>query len=268
MANIDSCDNSNSCDNHISSELDAEFSTLSLVNATDMDAFLKVIMSVDEKTAQNIRGDINHLMVKYIDADPVLKEKLIKNDYCQFDLGYLQPVYTKVRVVQLNAFYNNICNSIRHIVKTSYSISNAFDIIGSYVYRLRDLKDFQLTDNAFLTACSKYCHFDDDIKCKSVLLLNPKYTYQFRPVDDLSYCPIVAEMGKLIGISFSFSSEKFLPTGRPIYAHIYAYELSDHTIEQIIKYFNGRRDENSDMMSYKLEDTLAYIANKRNISEV
>jgi hypothetical protein len=248
---------------NISTELDEAFGTLALVNANDIDVFLKVIMSVDEKTAQNIRGEINHLMAKYIDADPDLKGKLIKNDYAQLNTQYLQSAHWKVLKGKFNALRDIISNSISNIIKNSYSFSNALGIINHYVYELPGVENFRSADDKLLAACSQYLHCDNDIKnmhnsiCKTVLILHPDYDYQFIPVDKVSFDSISVN-GALVGIRFAFTSEKFPRGSKGVLGYVYVDDLTEHIIEQIIKYFNNRGD-----VMYILEDTLAYIAKKR-----
>lgn len=49
-------------------ELDEAFNTLDLVNSPDMDAFMKAIMFMKKKPAQNLRGELNNLGNCILDA--------------------------------------------------------------------------------------------------------------------------------------------------------------------------------------------------------
>ncbi len=110
-------------------ELDEAFDELSLINCTDLDVSLKIIMLSDEKTAQSIRGDINHLMLKYIAADPSLKDKLKKSDYMSFNDVCLREAYNKIRDAKI-AHYDRAIQC--EIDKELEDKSNIQRLAGNY----------------------------------------------------------------------------------------------------------------------------------------
>lgn len=266
MANIDEKD---SRDNRNLNELDAVFSTLDLVNSSDIDVYLKVIMSVDEKTAQNIRGELNHLVAKYIDADPVLKEKLIRNCYDEYNQSYLRTTCKKIHNSQLDTYIKNVSISIINIIENSDLIDQVFNIIGTYIYGLINVKNFLLPENesdvidAFIRSCSALSHFDKDMVrihtniCKIMLLLNPGYDHKSAPVTSLSYKFVTINNSILIGVCFKFTNE--VPPIRNIPILIHFKDLSTVAIERFITFYNKETE-----VKVKLEDTLDYIAKNKN----
>jgi hypothetical protein len=89
-------------------ELNAAFETLDLINCTDIDAFLKVLLLVDEKTSQNIRGELNHMMLKHIESDTDLKHKLIKNNYIDLNYARFTSMTKKIKDGQIDHYRSNI----------------------------------------------------------------------------------------------------------------------------------------------------------------
>lgn len=89
-------------------ELAKEFETLELVNCTDMDVFMKVILLSNEKTAQSIRGELNHMVKKFIDKDPELKQKLIKNSYAEMNYNTLLDIIGPLRTKKIQYHKNEI----------------------------------------------------------------------------------------------------------------------------------------------------------------
>lgn len=252
-------------------DLDEAFDTLSLVNEPDMDVYLKVIMSVDEKTAQNIRGELNHMMIKYIDADPILKGKLALNSYDKYNPDYLTKTYRKLQDMRLTTFVGNIRNSIMNIMSKSNTMSAAFQILFQYLYGLDGLDNYQLTDHeskinkAFIAACSICSSFDLDIIrmhnniCNTVQLLNNKLDSKVRPITALK-CQALVNGETLIGFVCRFTIA--VPEARHIPVRLYMGDFPDDVVPRIVKYFNESRAE-LDSQPFKLEDTLAYIAKHR-----
>ena len=260
MANIDVNHNLNELD-----KLDEAFSTLDLVNSSDVDVYLKVLMSVDEKTAQNIRGELNHLVAKYIDADPVLKEKLTRNCYDEYNQSYLRTTCRKIWNSQLDTYVKNVSISIVNIIENTDFIGQVFNVIGAYIYGLINLNNFLLPENgldevnAFTRSCSALPHFDKDTViihrniCKIMLLLNPDYDHKSAPVTNLSYKFVTINNSILIGVCFKFTNDG--PPIRNIPVIIHFKHLSKAAIERFISFYNKEAE-----MKVKLEDTLAYIA--------
>lgn len=77
-------------------DIDEKFATLELINCSDIDAFLKVIMFSDKKESIIIRSELNHFVLKYIDRSPELKQRLIDNEYNCLDHSYMLENYSKI----------------------------------------------------------------------------------------------------------------------------------------------------------------------------
>jgi hypothetical protein len=112
-------------------ELDSAFSTLELINKTDMDVFLKIIMLVNKSASESLRGEINHLMQSRIDSDPKLRELLMSNNYLDFDHTYLQQSFKIIKNAKINAYKNNIKQTIIKIMEID-GVEFIYNIILKY----------------------------------------------------------------------------------------------------------------------------------------
>ncbi len=88
------------------SELEKLLEEKTLANCSDIDFYLKCIMYSEKKHANNIRGDINNYVIKYLDDN--LKKLLIENDYSKMDLSYLRETYTKLLINKIDYHKNQI----------------------------------------------------------------------------------------------------------------------------------------------------------------
>jgi hypothetical protein len=85
-----------------------KFDLLKLINHTDIDAFLKVLLLVDEKTANNIRGEFSHAVIKHIEADHELKEKFIANNHAELNYNRLINITKNIKNAKIEHYKNNI----------------------------------------------------------------------------------------------------------------------------------------------------------------
>lgn len=112
--------------------LNKEFEILDIINCHDLDVYLKVLMLSDEKTAHSIRGEINHIMQKYINADQDLKIKLQKNNYINFNHTYLTESLNKVKMRKISYYKDIIRQAFIDLVNTENDIFSLFPAITQY----------------------------------------------------------------------------------------------------------------------------------------
>jgi hypothetical protein len=207
---------------NISTELDEAFSTLDLVNTNDIDVFLKVIMSVDEKMAQNIRGELNHVVAKYIDSDPNLKRNLKNNYYSNFNINYLSKNYHKVRDRQIYVKNVWLGNSIKDYLLGSDNVFNAFNTIKNM---------FNIMDDKLV-----YIH---NILHDLTMLMDPKFDGEGKMFDHI-YINTISTGEVLTGIKFRFLTLRSNKTYGEIRiaAVIKMDNFSDEKIREVISYFS------------------------------
>lgn len=214
---------------NIETELNEAFDDLSLVNCTDLDVYLKVIMLSDEKTAQSIRGDINHLMQKYIAANPELKYKLKKSDYISFNCTYLNDSYNKVRNTKIEYYESKIQNVFHDAFKNPVFIetfTNYYKMVMSHLpSRIR---------------------LGRSLPAHSVNNIFSLKMHNFKPNVEITYyfCrnPIYGEIpGSIIGFYMQYAYEpidhEILTCGCCHYVKIY-YPPDPELIKNMIEHYN------------------------------
>ncbi len=106
-------------------ELDKQFETINLINCKEVDVFIKVLSLVDVKNANNIRGELNHVVKKYIDTIPGLKDKLLNEDYDNYNLDYIKGTFVTMAEYKTHKYYE--------ILKDT--IAETMNKIGTYNFR-------------------------------------------------------------------------------------------------------------------------------------
>ena len=268
-------------DNRILSDFDEAFGTLSLVNATDMDVYLKVIMSVDEKVAQNIRGELNHVVTKYIDNDPELKEKLKKNYYFNYNADYIIDHYHKLKKQQMEHGERIIGYVVKKIMELSNETNDGlcvFDIIKHYVKGVATIKSKHLSSTDADTFLNKCCL---DLKySKHIATIHNALTKMFKTLEMIfdSDSPMISHIfvdpvennysrHALNGFTITFGSE--IELGKyyngDIVIDTSIINFSDNEIVELVEYFrecNLCEDECScgyrGVPYFSYEDTLKY----------
>ena len=140
----------------LSESFDAAFSTLDLVNAPDMDVFMKAIMLMDEKEAQCLRGELNHVLCKHLDSNEKLKQKLIENDYSKFNAKYLVESSIKLRENKMKVAGDRILQIICSILKRVPDISYVTTTFYNYVDIISEAESWYLTEEHWATRDKKW----------------------------------------------------------------------------------------------------------------
>ena len=140
--------------------LDEAFSTLSLVNAPDMDVFMKAIMLMDEKEAQSLRGELNHVMCKHLDSDAKLRQKIIDNKYENFNIRYIKEMYSKIGNAKVEVYRDSMKKSIIAIIDLCETPDQFIRIMTDYVENAPSILSDNLTPGIatidFMNKCCKY----------------------------------------------------------------------------------------------------------------
>ena len=262
MANIDEKDNSN-CDNELDN-LDKAFSTISLVNATDMDVYLKAIMLMDEKTAQNLRGKLNHVAAEFIDADPALKKLIEKNNYLNFNIKYLSENYYKTRDAQIQLNKTKLKYHILELINLTGSFSNTFRILNKYVKGLKNVSENNLTieysaiNGKFVKECCEdgYKKIITNIHFRLYrlfTLLDHTYDSKSLMISRINTYPVLNHVTKALKSITIF----FIREDKRVSLNINMRKLTDIQIMDLIRYFNNC--EISGLGCMEFCDTLLYV---------
>jgi hypothetical protein len=228
----------------LSADFDHEFSTHDLVNAPDMDVFLKLIMFMDEKSSQCLRGELNHIAAKYIDRCPRTKAAIKKNNYLSYDIKYLSEYYHKTKEIQIKLFTKSLKTLLVDLIKETDSIFNTFRLISKYVKGLEWVRENKLTpddsiiNSGFAARCCEreYQHLIIPIHStlyKLVSLQCPTYNststmlnrFEIRTSYDRHTMAL-----KSVGVVF-------ICENLHITSSICMRKLTDEQIQQMLKYF-------------------------------
>ncbi len=128
--------------NNTSAELDEEFKILSMINCTDMDAYIKVMSLLDEKERQNMCGEFNYISAKYITRNPEIMNTLIDNSYAKYDHVYFRTIANQISKRKKELYKKILDDSIYEL------------ITNHRVHGLNQLKEFfikQTSTNCGLT---------------------------------------------------------------------------------------------------------------------
>lgn len=232
-------------DHKLERDFNEAFSTLELVNAPDLDVYLKVLMSVDEKTAQCLRSRLNHVAAEFIDADSALKVLISKNKYIDFDIRYLSENYHKVRNIHSKELKKVAVTCIVELINSTNSIFHTFRLISKYVSGSQNISENHLTEkysdtNAkFVLACCEkdYSQIIVNLHCKLYkifTLLDHSYDSNSLMITrfELDTCYIYkTKVLKSIKIIFYSETQK-------VVLSISMRKLTDSQIKQLIMYFD------------------------------
>ena len=210
-------DNSNNCDNrNLSESFDEAFSTLDLVNAPDMDVFIKAIMLMDEKEAECLRGELNHVLCKYIDGDEKLKQQLIKNDYADFNPEYIVRECLKVQEKKLELLCNRVLQNIKSILVKNEDFIHMIENIYNYSDFIQTSEGTLQTDEGWLKNSDKaqYSELDEDLidefkqihlcLCEAIELINPEYVNEAHIMYTSPECDLIRVEDVNKGASITF----------------------------------------------------------------
>ena len=257
-------DHSNALD-----ELDKAFSTLDLVNATDMDVFMKAIMMMDEKSAQRLRGELNHVLVKHIDTDKALKKKLTDNFCGSYDISYISEIYHKMRKVKIFDHQSRIEHIVLNIIKTSNSIEQVHKMMRHYVDGLAYIHEPELTEepsdinDRFYSECVMDIKYHKEIAYMHNCLLQilKLIAYDYKPstsMIDSFGVRAIRHRSVMKGIAFVFTSECAVDYSEEtiIMCRIPFNNMPHSIIQQMVEYFN---DRTGNMNTYSFEKTIEYF---------
>jgi hypothetical protein len=127
-----------------------KFELLKLINCTNIDAFLKVLLLVDEKTSNNIRGELNHMMLKHIESDPKLREKLMVSDIAELNYGRLHTMTKNIKKEKI-AYYKT---NIKKVILDELNISGFRRLMSIINLYFRDIELYDNTTDRELTVCA------------------------------------------------------------------------------------------------------------------
>ena len=181
----------NKYDYRISNELDEAFSTLSLVNSPDIDAFMKAIMFMKKKPAQNLRGELNHLIGKYLDEDKELRQKFIKNKYEEFDFSYIEDIYYKVLNAKIDVHRKEMKMNIIKILDTCETFVQFEKIMKNYADRAQELDNNDLSNiDAYSNFIASCCNHEASINYLADLHSSIHQIYKLWKLNNLGNCII------------------------------------------------------------------------------
>lgn len=126
-------------------DFDSAFDTLDLVNSLDMDAYMQVIMLMDKKSAQCLRGELNHVAGKYLDSDEKLRQKFIEKKYEDFEIGYIEDIYFKVLNAKIDSHRNIMKENIIKIIDTCVTFVQFRELIENYADVVSNLDNNELS---------------------------------------------------------------------------------------------------------------------------
>lgn len=236
------------CDNHsarISSELDSTFSTLALVNAPDMDAFMKAIMLMDEKDAECLRGELNHVIVKYLDADEKFRQRFIENNYENFDTRYVREIHAKIIKATISSYENTIKKNLIEMISLLKDFTVFLNVWDHYVLRAPHLTTHIITADYALIDFKNICCKNKATVDHLVSIHNSiNEIYSIWGVvdktgiktDQYGVDPIWEGYAIIKAIGFTFYVERF---DRRIRIRINLHELDVGIITQIVKRFTA-----------------------------
>ena len=159
-------DSRNNCETFISEDnrnlsesFDEAFSTLSLVNASDMDVFMKAIMLMDEKEAQSLRGELNHVLCKHLDSNAKLRQGIIDNKYENFDIDYVEEIYFRIGNAKMAAYKRSIKKSLIEIIDFCKTFDEFIQIMQAYAKGAQKLLSDNITPGTstidFMNKCCR-----------------------------------------------------------------------------------------------------------------
>ena len=254
-------------DNRILSDFDEAFSTLDLVNATDMDAFLKVLISVDEKVAQNIRGELNHVVAKYIDTDPELKKKLQENKLHKFSIKYLQDSFYLLRKNHLKLLNDNLFNTAMSMITNSGSILLVFKHLDIYALGIRKVLNSHLieTDEKIKEKFIRNCTINETFlkEIQDIHMCVVRITNIIDPNYNISKLCIVPQLdpehdddGKLYKLYYSFllDHSEVDHIRNIIQVPLLLAKLDKSIVKQITDHYEGSENEGSENEGSENED--------------
>jgi hypothetical protein len=240
-------------------DFDVAFGTLDLVNASDMDVFIKVLMLVDEKESQCLRGELNHVVAKYIDRDDTLKSKLKDNIYENYNIKYVTDIYNKLRAVKIRKCHSNISYVIDKILKESSSFDYTMKIIDHYVHCLRSVNCPNLDREI-----RKECVLDP--KYENEILYLHKCLYQIIELIDIGYVPAISMIDTvsirglrkkdvLAGITFVFNYESMNDYANEynIKCQVLFMDIDKTIVHEAIQHFSKSN------YIYNYANTVAYL---------
>lgn len=165
-------------------DFDATFSTLSLVNSPDMDAFIKAVLIMDDKPAQNLRGELNHAIAKHLDTDEKFRKKFIDNKYEDFNLGYIKEIYKKLINAKTDLYKGKIKESLIAILESCESLTKFNGVMRDYAIGAQDLSYNNLTPGvAIIDFMNKCCPKDNKTYIKHLINVH-KYIYKIYELHD------------------------------------------------------------------------------------
>jgi hypothetical protein len=235
----------------LDADFDREFSTLSLVNASDMDVYLKVIMSMDKNSSQCLRGELNHIAGKYIDNDPELKKRIQKNKYSEFAIDYLKQSYYLIRKSHIRVLQDKLLNAAMEMLKKSGSIDFVLKSITVYAHNVKAVKNSHLieTNEKIRTKFFKACRISQEYReefqtihmCIVDILniIDPKYIIKNKRINIATQIDMNEEDGQLVGLRYTFctshTGSEYLENIIPM--QLWFANLDDNIVEQIKSHY-------------------------------